>query len=104
MPVRVAAEIIHGGLEEDEPHRRAAAVLGDQQRAAGEAPVEELVETSDLAADDFQSRTPGRRPERREAPGRVDDEVAIVLDAIANGDGQLYFFGAAAGGGGLSLL
>jgi hypothetical protein len=42
-----------------------------------EAAVEEVVEAADFPGDDLLRRSPRGRPERREAAGRVDHEVAI---------------------------
>ena len=78
VAVRIAAEVVDGGLEEGEPERRLPPEL---RRSASDralqAAVEEIVEAAHFPADDLGGRAPRRRPERREAPGRVDDEVAI---------------------------
>ena len=59
----------------------------------------------DLAGDDFLRRPPRRRPERGEAPGRLDDEIAVGGSPAADGEhgraDPAYFFWP---GGGLSLL
>ena len=77
MAVLVAGEVVDGGFEEREAERGCHRISAISKERALQAAVEEVVEAAHFPGDDFLRRAPRRRPERREAPGRFDDEVAI---------------------------
>src|SRR4029079_16200288 len=97
----LACEVVDGGFQQGEAGGTAIE-LRDEQRApvpsgvegavngTGEASLEEVVETAHFAGHDLGSRPPRGRPERGEAPGRGDDELAIGGGAFANGDHVIF--------------